>query len=266
MNTEETAVFEYINPETAIEYLTKNTSNRPIQQHHIRHLCEEMINGRWKFNGDTIVFDWNGVLRQGQHRLSALIKIGFTSKFLVVRGVDPTAFSTMDCGKQRSGSDALALIGETNTKTKASVLVWIDKYYSNGLNGSSAGKIKISPTWVLELNDKYSDYVGKWHHQKHLGCSSIINAAGYIFSKISNSEAEDFISKVLSGENLISSDPEYLLRNRLLNNLSSKAKLSNRYIFALFIKAWNARRAGVGLKNLRFREEGHNVEDFPRAI
>jgi hypothetical protein len=262
-----TASFEDISPRQAELYLKKNTHNRPLQEHHVKFLASEMLNDRWKFNGDTIVFCNNDILRQGQHRLSAIIKTGCTQKFIVVRGIEPDAFSTMDCGKTRNGSDALALIGEKNTKAKSAILVWIDKYYNGSifnLNRSGVNK-KISPSYILELNAIYSDLELLNKDARNLGCMAIINASQYIFSKLSKSDCEHFFHKILTGENILNTDPEMLLRNRLIQNQISKAKLSNKYIFALFIKTWNARRSGIPLKSLRYKEEG-NSETFPTAI
>lgn len=269
-NTIKTAVFENIGPAEAVDYLIKNTCNRPLQAHNIRYIADEMLNERWIFNGDTIVFDWDNILRQGQHRLHGILKAGATHEFLVVRGIDPAAFSTMDCGKGRNGSDALSLIGETNTKTRASALTWIEKYYTMVEEGNFALtgiRKKVSPTLTLELNNKYSDFnsiIDK--RQNRLGCNVINSVSNYIFSKIDSQLASEFHEKVVHGENLSSRDPEFLLRNRLIANQVSKSKLSNEYIFALFIKAWNAKRSGVTLKTLRHTECGSTASQFPVAI
>jgi hypothetical protein len=56
-----------------------------------------------------------------------------------------------------------------------------------------------------------------------------------------------------------------MLRERLMNNAISKAKLKQEYIMALFIKTWNARRAGKMLRQLIYRTEGKTPEQFPIA-
>jgi hypothetical protein len=53
------------------------------------------------------------------------------------------------------------------------------------------------------------------------------------------------------------------LRERLIRNSISKAKLHPHYIMALTIKAWNCRRAGTSVRNLRYYEE---TEPFPTVI
>jgi len=60
-----------ITPEIAIKMLSKNTSNRPLNQKHIAFLVRDIKAGRWKLNGDAIRFGENALL-DGQHRLLLL--------------------------------------------------------------------------------------------------------------------------------------------------------------------------------------------------
>ena len=88
-------------------------------------------------------------------------------------------------------------------------------------------------------------------------------ALHYLFTKRSKDKADLFFHQISTGENIDIFDPAYLLRQRMIDNATSKAKLSRRYISALFIKAWNAYYSGGQLKTLRFRETGDAAETFP---
>lgn len=255
-----TANIETIGVKEAAEFLQFNTCNRPLSRRVVEHLSNEMLQGRWKFNGETIVFDSEGVLRNGQHRLNAILKARWRAQFLVVRGINPNAFSTMDCGKTRNGQDALALLGHQNAKVKANALVWIDRYYNN-LVQTKAAHAKASPSKVVELSEKYHDFTVT-EKGRSLGVQTIYNVCRHIFSVLDSEIAEDFLEKVEIGENINSSSPEYLLRNRLIANKGSVSKLNNTYILAIFIKAWNSRRVGKPIKCLKFSEG----EEFPTAI
>jgi hypothetical protein len=259
-----TANIEVIGVKEAADYLQFNINNRPIKQSHVEHLVDEMLSGRWKFNGESIVFDNQGVLRNGQHRLTAILKARWREAFLVVRGIDPSAFSTMDCGRARSGQDALSLLGHQNAKVKANVIVWLEQYYNNTLRAQSTqwgSKTKTSPSKVVELSSKYKNlYI--CDNGRSLGVQTITNVCKYIFSTLDHEMASDFLQKVETGENLTANDQEYLLRNRLIANRTSRARLSNKYILALFIKAWNNKRGGRVVKCLKVQEG----EEFPTAI
>lgn len=258
-----TADIEVIGVKEASDYLQYNTNNRPIRNSHVDHLADEMLSGRWKFNGESIVFDNQGVLRNGQHRLTAILKARWRESFLVVRGIDPSAFSTMDCGRARSGQDALSLLGHQNARVRVNVIIWVEKYYNNTLRTSKTwgDSKRTSPSRVVELARKYDDIV-ICNRGKNLGVQTVFNVCKYIFGKLDYEMAEEFLLKVETGENLAADDQEYLLRNRLISNRTSKSKLNNNYILALFIKAWNNKRSGKVVKCLKFSEG----EDFPAAI
>lgn len=55
----------------------------------------------------------------------------------------------------------------------------------------------------------------------------------------------------------------YCLRERLIANKGSKAKLRPVDILALTFKAWNHARNGDNVRYLRWRTEGDTPEDFP---
>lgn len=105
---------EKITPEIAKIYYSRSTGNRVINRQAVKTYIAQMKTGRWVLNGETICFDSNGVLRDGHHRLLAIIESGVTIEVLVVRGVDPAAWYTYDQGKSRSGGDIFQIAGVTN--------------------------------------------------------------------------------------------------------------------------------------------------------
>ncbi len=82
------AVVEEITPAMAKEYLLKNVDNyRKIQRSKVSRYADDIKKGQWALNGETIVFGEDGMLKDGQHRLAAIIMAGKPVKTLVVRGV-----------------------------------------------------------------------------------------------------------------------------------------------------------------------------------
>ena len=89
-----TVEVETITPEKATEYLGHNAMHRKPKQKKIDKYVSEMVNGEWKFNGKSLIFDSNGRLLNGQHRLYAVIQSNVSLTTLVVRGVDPSVLET----------------------------------------------------------------------------------------------------------------------------------------------------------------------------
>lgn len=80
---------EDISPKKAREYLKKNTNNyRKLHRSVVKAYAEEMAAGRWETNGVPIIFSKDGVLKDGQHRLMAIIMSGKTIKMAVARGIE----------------------------------------------------------------------------------------------------------------------------------------------------------------------------------
>lgn len=100
---------ELITPEAAQKYLSRNTHNyRPVRQHVVAAYADDMKSGKWERNGEAIVFDSNGVLKDGQHRLMAIAQSGIAQKMVIVEDVDPIV-EIYDIGvKRSSGQIAMA--------------------------------------------------------------------------------------------------------------------------------------------------------------
>lgn len=82
---------EKINPKKAKEYLKKNINNprgnNSLHRAHVKRLADDMKAGLWQLNAEPIVFDEDGFLKDGQHRLAAIIQSGATIETVVIRGV-----------------------------------------------------------------------------------------------------------------------------------------------------------------------------------
>lgn len=100
-----------ITPEIATEWLAANIGNRNISVPHLAKVVSGINSGEFDVVGDSIKYDWNGEIIDGQHRLTAIVKTGKSLELAVVRGYDPEAKSTLDLGKKRSAMDIARLQG-----------------------------------------------------------------------------------------------------------------------------------------------------------
>lgn len=84
-----TSKIETITPEIAREYLSKNSRNprKTMNPAVIRKYADDIKAGLWQLNGEAIIFDEDGFLKNGQHRLCAVIQANKPMSTLVVRGV-----------------------------------------------------------------------------------------------------------------------------------------------------------------------------------
>jgi len=128
----------YITPEIAQHYLSFNTQNRKESGSSINFLTQQMNKGLFIENGESIVFDKNMKLTDGQHRLMAIIKSGKSYHIPVVKGVNVKSMATYDTGKNRSASDVLSINGFKNASLLSSFIKLIYKYKNKGSKSAVA--------------------------------------------------------------------------------------------------------------------------------
>jgi hypothetical protein len=263
-----TATVVTITPDLAAYYLTKNKKNRLYNANHVAFLADEIRKGNWKLNGDTIVIN-NERLIDGQHRLMAVIMAKQAITTLLVSGVSSDVFDTIDIGKKRTSADVLFIEGEKYGTVTASALSLIEQIKTSQID--SARLFSTSASRVRDLLKKYplvkrsaNLFSGKTKYRlKRVMSPSVVVALHYLFSEIDLKLADEFMSTVISGENMQKGDPEFALRSRLEFNAFSKAKLPKKHIVALVVKAWNYKRQNKNVRHLNWRTEGDRPEAFP---
>lgn len=98
-----------VTPWMAERWLCKNITNRAINKKRVSSYASDMQNGSWADNGEPIHFDKNGMLINGQHRLSAVVESGCSVPMLVVFDVEKNQL--YDRGRGRSARDTLLMTG-----------------------------------------------------------------------------------------------------------------------------------------------------------
>lgn len=81
---------EDIGPAKAKEYMKLNIHNprhSNMSRSVIKKYADLMKAGLWELNGEAIEFDEDGFLKNGQHRLAAIIMSGVTVRIAVIRGI-----------------------------------------------------------------------------------------------------------------------------------------------------------------------------------
>lgn len=252
-----------ITPKMAKVFLAKNTRNRPVNERNLSVLAGEMLSGRWKFNGDAIRMNGD-LLIDGQHRLLACMKSDVEFETLLIDGLNPDVFDTIDAGRKRKPSDTLAILGEINTSALASSLIFIDHYLTGNVRTRpSITSTKIEALLIENPENRESVRIITSMNFSRMAPTSILVGLHYLFSRSSKEAADDFFKSFSKGINLCETDAIYLLRERLMKNLIRQAKLPRHHLSALIIKAWNATVINKPMRSLRWQGDGANKEAFP---
>jgi hypothetical protein len=279
---------ETITPKRARDYLATRTANRNVSDGRVLEYAIAMEQGSWTLNGETIKFDADGHLFDGQHRLLACDLAGVSFDTYVVRGVkDARAMATVDTGKARSHTDVWVIAGHGSAALTSSIAMLVLLHEQKRVNWSGfvhrrlprssevAKKAKniahassyVSKEELLGFGEAHIDQLARAAH--FVGASPVRKvispqAAGglYYFAESKDPVAiGQFLNDVGTGVGLAAGDPALVLREHMAARTRSGAKLHRGYAFGMLIKAWNARRGGRRIKVLRVGEG----EDFPRV-
>ena len=242
----------YITPQVAKNYLSYNTQNRKESPRNVLFLVEQMKKGLFLENGESIVFDNNNKLLDGQHRLMAIAKAGLSFNIPVVRGVMKNTMATYDTGKNRSSIDVLGLNGFKNCGTLSSFVKLIYKYeikqskakFVNAYNRTETltnqqilDFCKENNDWVQEIIRNVANIYNK-PTTKFLGVANLSFIAYLIGGKNPSSKVYDFIKNIYGITRQDGTATSYLY-SKLYNSKINKEPLSFYWILGMSIKAWN---------------------------
>jgi len=117
------AVMTYITVEMAIAFLETNVINRPLTPARVKELADVMRLDLYMTTHQGIAFDVNGILIDGQHRLSAIIESGLPQWIFVFTGLHPNCRLAIDNGKVRTPIGISRIVGRIGDSTQAYSIV-----------------------------------------------------------------------------------------------------------------------------------------------
>lgn len=171
-----------ITPEIAAEMLKHNCDNRPISQAFVRSYADTLKRNEWMLNGEDIIFDKEGHIINGQHRLQAIIASGCTVRMGIKRGVEPKAFTTYDNGRNRTGGQLLQMQGYANGNIAASVVKLLHELRSGNIgaiqsNNNGVGSIRVARPTDSKLTNMHIVILFDKERERILNA---ISSTGYV--------------------------------------------------------------------------------------
>lgn len=242
---EPTFGLEEITPKQAEAYLRKNLVNRPIRESKVKQYTRDMLSGRWnEGSGDTIRFNTDGELIDGQHRLTAVLKSGKTFKWLVVRGIDKKAQRTMDTGAPRSPADLLHM---EQGISNAPLLVAIARNVFKIENNQMGAQIVVSSEEILSTVEEHPELI----HSTEIAAQArgktltpiapnVLGAAHWMIREVNGQgEADMFIWRVINLTGERDGSPVLALARRANEIKRNQMRMNHRWYLWMVIKTWN---------------------------
>jgi len=272
-----------ITPELAKDILENhNNLNRNRNKEHVKSLLNNMKQGTWRFNGDTIRFDRDGELIDGQHRLAALVEFGKPLPMIVIKGFDKETMKTIDQEiKPRNLADLFKMNG---VKDATNVSATINRFFAIGATNSFISSNRYARPSAIEgktsckntIDTKYNEYFSKpdlwddivsyarrcYSNTRLLKSSEIGGMYAFLYLRLHHSDEEirGFFNRLCFTEtdvNVIN-----LLRDLLIRDLVAKAPMTSFVKTQYIVKTWNYYIKGKDVKVLSYNKNTEGTIDL----
>jgi hypothetical protein len=241
------------------EYVLRahHAGNRNIRPKRANGYARDILKG-WAINGETIKFDDQGNMFDGQHRFTALSTLGHVPDlrvvFLVVAGLRPIARDTVDHGITRTHSDVLKFNGRKNPALLAAV-VRKAMQYNDGDVRLHGSVVYTGPemTEFLESHpelERSVEVAARVHGGMPCIPQSVVGVAHWAFMRVDDQTAPWFFERLRDGADLRDGDPILTLRKTLIAEKDHSRRAYQSRYFAYLIRSFNAVRKGEQLYKL----------------
>lgn len=248
-NIEPKIEIEEITPLKAQKYLGKNYEyNRNKRARVIETYGKDMRQGKWRWHvAPPIVFDKQGRLIDGQHRLEAVVKSGKTIKSYVVRGADEDDYKVIDSGIGRKAADGLKQYPQSaNLATAARAYLSWDcgerRIFGKTENIRWSNQDIVDYVETHPLIHEYVTEARRCYEKMGLPMKMMSVFVRNIYEADPDS-AEEFMNSLVGGVGLRPQDPVYVVREQLLNESMRKRRDGYRFpsesAYCWLVKAFN---------------------------
>lgn len=170
--------------------------------------ANDMLNGNWKENGESIKFDKLGKLIDGQHRIMAVKKSGVAQTFVIVLGIDAKVADSIDIGRKRSIEQYLK---------------WQDKGFRKGAT---------SIVQQVMVFDKGNKNVGQSYIDARTGQMDIMDE--YMRDKEGYNSAADYGKTVNNQTKTLKAKEVGAIYYYLTNRMGTDKELVKKFFFNLY--------------------------------
>lgn len=241
-----------LTPELAELLLASNADNRNVSPGLVEGISRDIIEGRWVFNGETLIVSIDGQLNDGQHRCLAVIKAARPVRTNISFGLDRNTRLTVD-GQQktRMPGDYLAMDGFANAHNIAAAAGYIWQIERFGSIPEKAASKHFRPTkqQVSEVAHRYHEDLQEAlsaapsKGSQKVASLSLLAVTYLLISRATEDKAaaKEFIRRIVDGVELAATSPIYVVRERLMKDKRER-KFTPRSAVMLMLRGWNAHR------------------------
>jgi hypothetical protein len=228
--------------------------NRTISIPQVHKWSRDMINKKWVWTGEPIQVDTDGFVRNGQHRLLAIIHSGTTQDMVVIRNVEPAAQLVIDVGRPRSIANQMHMANVASASIATSVTNLLLRWRAGKLLLSSFMPSVQEVHELIQGEDELQDAISMIYRMRKTIQRMPLSALGAAFVEgghVDGDARDRFFEGLITGADLSSDNPILVLRNTLSRQLTHSIR--GRRVGQLYqiVHAWNTWRKDETVRMLR---------------
>lgn len=214
---------KFITPAMAKKWLEEsNTNNRNLSKALVNKLANDILTGEWKHeHHQGIAFYKDGILADGQHRLSAIVKANRGVWMLVSKDLDRATGATIDKHRPRSDADSISIGGLSDWIGSQEVSV-INALA--GVHGTSTNKLSTKQLVDIGniVKEETSFAVNAFTtRQAKVTTAPVMAAIAIASDYYDKTDIQDFVNVLTTGMTV---KPEDMVAVRLRETLLTKDK------------------------------------------
>lgn len=263
-----------ITPEYAAILMQHNNLNRPINRITLEDYKSQIQKGLWKLNGEPIIISNDGVLLNGQHRLTAVIETGLPITSVVVEGVENNDFATIDTGRTRTIADIFNIEEIPNANSVGAIITAffrLNKVDSSSSSKDNLRRLKMSKPELLDFYRKNSSvlqsvykFAARCHGKLGLMKTTEVGALYlYLTRTLNHSEGKvQAFFEQLFEMTTVTNNTIKILHDTLIKGMLGKIVLTPSLRNAYIVKTWNSYIKGKELKVLNYNKDREGFLHF----
>jgi hypothetical protein len=227
--------------------------NRVVTLDVVRKYSRDMSDGNWLWTGAPIQIDHDGFVRNGQHRLLAVVHSNTTHDMLVVRNVDPRSQLVMDIGRPRSVANQMQMAG-IGSASRATTIANTLLRWRGGLMLNSFSPSVLEVNQIIESESEIPNAINLAHRVFRNVGRAPQGALGAAFVEAGHVDVEardQFFDQLVTGADLVAGNPILVLRNQMARQLTHQVRFRRAGQLYQIVQAWNLWRKGDNAKILR---------------
>ncbi|WP_338663896.1 GAF domain-containing protein [Pararoseomonas sp. SCSIO 73927] len=259
---------EVLTPQQAGDLLARRRAGARLNASAIDMYRLAMLDGRWIFNGATIIVSRSGVLLDGVQRIAACVSAGVPLTTVLARGVDEEVLPTIDQRRRRQFAAVLAAHGVPNARAQAALTERLIRYDE----GTLLAGPEATPDWgrmesALRANPGIEAAVAASLATAHSPLPEPVRSAIlYMGREVDWSLTMRLLEALRQPDRFDSSEPGVVLRAEIDRLQGDPAARPDRVrLLALSIKALNALLRHERPRRIVWHgDSGPAPEEFPR--